>query len=259
MTDALFAVVLAAQVPVLQLLFTHGVQVDVLSRFDDTPLLMPVNDGGGDFAPLQIVAPGEEPDLILDQHRPQPYAPLAMAARQGHAELVRIGIVEISLQGGASPQFCLSDIPDSSEYREEWVQPLLSAVQRNDRKSVGLLLDYGADINVRPPQKHIQRTDRPFGHALLWAVDEAKESMVNLLRERGADSDITDMSGQPALTYAIFGQNEAIVRSLLDHGANPYEAKDDCGRKLTGFWPMSESTWRLLQEAEIKWTKEHLC
>ncbi|KAJ5531705.1 hypothetical protein N7527_005098 [Penicillium freii] len=90
MTDALFAAVLAAQVPVLQLLFTQGVQVDVIARFDDTPLLMPVNDGGSDFAPLQIVAPGEEPNLILDQHRPQPYAPLAMAARQGHAELVRM-------------------------------------------------------------------------------------------------------------------------------------------------------------------------
>ncbi|KAJ5425083.1 hypothetical protein N7465_000153 [Penicillium sp. CMV-2018d] len=144
-----------------------------------------VNDGGSDFAPLQIVAPGEEPDLILNQHRPQPYAPLVIAARQGHEELVRMlipgtatlnrtkalayavlcgnrGIVEILLQGGASPQFRSSDIPDSSECREEWVQPLLSAVQGNDRKSVGLLLDYGADVNVRSPQKNIQTSDRPL-------------------------------------------------------------------------------------------------
>lgn len=282
MTDALFAAVIAAQVPVVQLLFTHGVQVDVLARFDDTPLLMPANDKDSNFVPLQIVAPGEEPDLILHQNRPQPHAPLIMAARQGQEELVRMlvpgtgslnrtkalayavscrnrEILEILLQGGASPQFCLSDIPDSSEYREEWVQPLFSAVQSNDREFVGLLLDYGADVDVRSPQQYIHRSDRPFEHALLWAVDEVKESMVNLLLERGADPDITDMLGQPALTYAIFSQNEAIVRSLLDHGANPYEAKDDCGRKLTGFWPMSESTWRLLQEAEIKWTKDHPC
>lgn len=282
MIDALFAAVFAAHIPVLQILFSHGVQVDILARFQDTPLFMAANDADSDFVPLQIVAPGEEPDSILDQHRPQPHAPLMMAARQGHEELVRMlvpgtaslnrtkalayavlcrnrGIVEILLQGGASPQFSLSDIPDSSEYREEWVQPLLSAVQSNDREFVELLLDYGADINVRSPQQHIQRIDRPFEHALLWAVDEFKESMVNLLLERGADPDITDTLGQPALTYAIFGQNEAIVRSLLEHGANPYEAKDDCGRKLMGFWPMSESTWRQLQEAEIKWTKEHPC
>ncbi|KOS44761.1 hypothetical protein ACN38_g4315 [Penicillium nordicum] len=279
MTDALFAAVFAAQLPVLQLLFTHGVQIDVLARFENTPYLMPTDDGDSDFVPLQIVAPSEEPDLILDQHRPQPHTPLMMATRQGNEELVRMlvpgtaslnrtkalayavlcgnrGIIEILLQGGASPQFCLSDIPISSEYREEWTQPLLSAVQSNDQNSVGLLLDYGADVNVR---QEIQRTGRPFEYALLWAVDEVNESMVNLLLERGADPDITDILGRPALTYSIFRQNEAIVHSLLDHGANPYEAKDDCGRKLTGFWPMSESTWTLLQEAEIKWTKEHPC
>lgn len=284
MTDALFAAVFAAQIPVLQLLFTHGVQVNILARFQYNPPYIATNDADSDFVPIQIVAPGEEPDLILDQHRPQPRAPLMIAARQGHEELVRMlvpgtaslnrtkalacavscrnrGIVEILLQGGASPQFSLSDIdiPDSSEYRKEWVQPLFSAVQSNDPEFVELLLDYGADINVRSPQQHIHRIDTPFEHALLWAVDESKESMVNLLLERGADPDITDMLGQPALTYAIFGQNEAIVRSLLDHGANPYEAKDDCGRKLMGFWPMSESIWRQLQAAEIKWTKEHPC
>ncbi|KAJ5593429.1 hypothetical protein N7537_010333 [Penicillium hordei] len=282
MTDALFAAVLAAQIPVLQLLFTHGVEVDILARFQDDPLFMAADDGDTDFVPLQIVAPGEEPDLILDHHRPQPRAPLMMAARQGHEELVRMlvpgtaslnrtkalayavrcrnrEIVEILLQGGASPQFSLSDIPDSSEYREEWVQPLLSAVHSNDPEFVELLLDYGADVNVQSPHQHIQRIDRPFEHALLWAVDEFKESMVKLLLERGADPDTTDMLGQPALTYAIFGQNQVIFRSLLDHGANPYEAKDDCGRKLMGFWPMSESTWRQLQEAEIKWTNEHPC
>ncbi|KAJ5531706.1 hypothetical protein N7527_005099 [Penicillium freii] len=118
---------------------------------------------------------------------------------------------------------------------------------------MGLLLDYGADVNVRSSQKNIQTPDRPFERALLWAVDEVKGSMVILLLEHGADPDITDMPGQPALTYAIFGQNEAIVCPLLDHGANPYEAKD--------YWvcPMSTSTWRLLQEAEIKWTNEQPC
>jgi ankyrin repeat protein len=83
--------------------------------------------------------------------------------------------------------------------------------------------------------------------------------MVNLLLEGGADPEITDVFGQPPLSYAVYSKCEAIIRSLLNHGANPYRAVDHSGRKLIMFWQIKQSTWAMLQEAEVKWTERHPC
>ncbi|KGO70270.1 hypothetical protein PITC_020890 [Penicillium italicum] len=75
-------------------------------------------------------------------------------------------------------------------------QPLLSAVRRNDLDLVELLLDHGADVNMRCSEQYIHAIDSPFNHVLLWAVDGSKEAMVNLLLESDADLEITDLTGQ---------------------------------------------------------------
>ncbi|KAJ5511282.1 hypothetical protein N7453_003385 [Penicillium expansum] len=277
MTDALIAAVLGEQVQVVQLLFTHGVQVNVLGHLGQSPLFIAASRGMSDFVSL-LLAYGADPNLIVERRNAR--APLTAAVMKDHEEIVRmlvrrtvshhrtralayalsspanIRLAKILLQSGAPPQLCPSDIADDDE---DWVQPLVYAARGNDLEVVELLLEYGADANVRWSKESPYEIHTPFNHALLWAVDESKEAMVNLLLKGGADPDVTDMAGQPVLAYAVYSQHEGILRSLLDHGANPFRAMDDCGRKLLGFWPMNQSFSAQLQEAEAKWTKQHQC
>ncbi|KAJ5189936.1 hypothetical protein N7491_008023 [Penicillium cf. griseofulvum] len=173
-------------------------------------------------------------------------------------------MAETLLRGGAPPQFSPSDeLPAAVAYdpygegnNEPWVQPLVFAVQRGNLELVKLLLEYGADINVK--------SERPYDVAkfyspLYLAVEESDEAMVNLLLDRGADPEITNEFGEPPLTYAVYREHGAIIRSLLAHGANPYGAVDRGGRKLLSFWQMKQSTFLQLQEAEIEWSKQHPC
>jgi ankyrin repeat protein len=87
------------------------------------------------------------------------------------------------------------------------VQPLLFVVQSGNLELVGLLLGYGADINVECSERPNDGT-RKVDRALFLAAEKSDEAVVNLLLERGADPEVTDMFGQPPLTYAF-------IRKLL--------------------------------------------
>jgi hypothetical protein len=146
------------------------------------------------------------------------------------------------------------EIPRTWNDHEEWVQPLLLAVQSGDLELVELLLDFDADVNVHCSEFPRGGLGKIYSQVLFWAVEEAHEAMVKLLLERGADPEMTDMVGRPPLSYAVECGHDAIVRSILDHGANPHRAVDVKGRKLVSYRPMKESIWMQLQEAEEKWT-----
>ncbi|KAJ5971469.1 uncharacterized protein N7479_001387 [Penicillium vulpinum] len=277
MTEALFAAVLGGRAPVVQLLFTHEVQVNVFGEFKKTPLFMAAANGMGDLVSL-LLAYGADPNLIFGQQ--EWHSPLTIAVSEGHEEVVRIlvegtmrfhrtraltlavaqgniRVAKILLQNGALPQFYSSEIPKTWGHHQEWVQPLLFAVQRGNLELTELLMQYGADVNVECTERPVGGADKLYDRALFWAVEKSDEAMVNLLLGHGADPDIDDLLDQPPLTYAIYCNNEGIVRSLLDHGANPYRAADVSGRKLLFFWQMKQSIFLQLQEAEIKWSKEH--
>jgi ankyrin repeat protein len=62
-----------------------------------------------------------------------------------------------------------------------------------------------------------------------------------------------DMMRCPPLTYAVEGGHEAVVRSLLNHGANPHRAVNQNGKKLLSLGRMKQSIRAQLQAAEGRW------
>jgi ankyrin repeat protein len=89
--------------------------------------------------------------------------------------------------------------------------PLMYAVLYGDADAVRLLLDNGADPNVR---------NEAGASALMWAADDLEKT--RLLLRRGADVNARSDDGRTALAIAAsrFG-SLAVVRILLDAGADP--------------------------------------
>jgi ankyrin repeat protein len=87
--------------------------------------------------------------------------------------------------------------------------PLMYAALYGDAGSLRLLLDKGADPNVR---------NDAGATALLWSVDDPDKT--RLLLERGADANVRSSDGRTAVLLAAsrFGESN-VVRLLLDHGA----------------------------------------
>jgi ankyrin repeat protein len=87
--------------------------------------------------------------------------------------------------------------------------PLMYAALYGDARSVGLLLDKGADPNTR---------NDAGATALLWSVDDPETT--RLLLEHGADASVRSPDGLTPLLLAAarFGSGD-VVKLLLDHGA----------------------------------------
>ena len=87
--------------------------------------------------------------------------------------------------------------------------PLMYAALYKDARSVGLLLDKGADPNNK---------NDSGATALLWAVDEPETT--RLLLEHGADPNVRSADGlTPLLLAAARLGSGDVVKLLLDHGA----------------------------------------
>src|SRR5689334_24021721 len=89
--------------------------------------------------------------------------------------------------------------------------PLMYAALYGDSDSVRLLLDSGADPNLR---------NEAGATALMWALADAGKT--RLLLEHRADANARSDDGRtPLLIAASQHGSGAVVKLLLDHGANP--------------------------------------
>ena len=88
---------------------------------------------------------------------------------------------------------------------------LIIAIKMNDQALVKLLIDKGADINVRKSGNDT---------ALLFAVDKNHQEIVKLLIEKGANLDSVNSNGRTALNQACLSDYIKVAKILVDSGAN---------------------------------------
>jgi ankyrin repeat protein len=85
--------------------------------------------------------------------------------------------------------------------------PLHLAVDRGDREAVEILLNSGADPNVK---------DLAGGTPLHWAVASGFPDLVELLLERGADPNARDNAGNTPLHIAAMGHTSEVAEMFIE-------------------------------------------
>ncbi|MCY9590960.1 hypothetical protein PC41400_01245 [Paenibacillus chitinolyticus] len=103
---------------------------------------------------------------------------------------------------------------------------LRQAVSDHDLKTLGYLLDHGADINYNKPDQVYPYQATP----LTVAVRIGNVAMVKYLIERGADITITEKDGDRAYTIAVGNKNAALADYLKS--LEPAELHDRENKKF---------------------------
>ncbi len=180
----------------------------------ETPLMTAARVGAAGVAGLLLDAGAD-----VDATGSRSQTALMWAVAQRHP-----GVVEVLLAHGAAVD-ARSDVwtevvkttpePWNPEYVAEIPQggytALLFAARVGDLASAKLLVAAGADVNDQPP----------YGtSATVVAAHSGHGDVAAHLLEQGADPNAAG-AGYTALHAAILHQDAALVRALLDHGADP--------------------------------------
>ncbi|KAF3313971.1 hypothetical protein TWF173_005563 [Orbilia oligospora] len=102
----------------------------------------------------------------------------------------------------------VASIPESRDCKQT---PLLHAIELGNGPIVRLLLENGADKNIKD---YMDRTP------LFLATENKHEEIVRMLLENGVDLDIKDVNSRTPLLEAIIAQHQPIVELLLKYKAN---------------------------------------
>ena len=123
--------------------------------------------------------------------------------------------------------------------------PLMYAALYSDAATIRLLLDSGANPNIR---------NDAGATALMWASDDAEKT--RFLLENGADANARSDDGRTPLLIAAdqYGSSQ-VVKLLLDHGAKPSVKASENGVPA-GISPLAEAA-RVGDEASMRLLIEH--
>ena len=141
---------------------------------------------------------------------------LVLAAAHGQE-----GIVRLLLSKGAN-------VNASSDLKNNAGTPLSEAAEKRPAEMVLLrhLLDAGADVGVEYRRKN---GTTPLNMVCTRSDEKSVETIVQMLLEHGADTEVRNYNGCTPLIMACRFFGLSSLRLLLDHGAN-MEAKDGEGK-----------------------------
>lgn len=198
----------------IELLLQHGADVHKRDMYGRTPLIAAA---GNSEAQPKIVNMLLARGAKVNVHDPSGTTPLLAALNMGTSsdeDVVRQrAIVEALVAAGA----------DIRVADQRGTTPLMAAVYHGRMWSVKLLLDRGAEVNVR---------DRSGKNAFLYLYNSLFRDFEKdawLLLEHGIDVGITSRIGESALPMIAEGGDASLMSAVLERGA-PINGRDDRGR-----------------------------
>jgi len=203
---------------IVKLLLEYGADADYrTSEYDDTPLMLAARKGYTEIIKLLLEYGADiNESKLLNSGK----SALIVAADYGFTD-----IVEILLENGADPNVldaekssCSVSIgvrvlisPDRTHERaiNGW-SALMYAAWAGDAEMVELLINAGADVNIRA--KHSKDET-----ALMVASEAGHPEIVELLIDAGADVDAVG-DGYTALVYAVEYGKLDVIKVLIEKG-----------------------------------------
>ncbi|MCB0492389.1 MAG: ankyrin repeat domain-containing protein [Cyclobacteriaceae bacterium] len=110
-------------------------------------------------------------------------------------------------------EYLISNGADVLGYNEGGSTPLIIAVSKSDEKMVELLLKSKAD----PNQKERKGLE---GTPLMYSSINPNTDIANLLIDRGAEVNTIDVNKDPAINWAAYYGNIALMKLLIEHSAD---------------------------------------
>lgn len=95
----------------------------------------------------------------------------------------------------------------------ESIPQISKYIKNNDAKSIELMINNGADINIREPEKGFT--------PLMVAGFYGNTKIIRLLVESGADINAVSVNGVTVLMLTCISSNATTVEYLLKNGADP--------------------------------------
>lgn len=208
-----------------QVLSKEKINLNVTNRSRETPLSIAIKLGYTDIVRL-FLAKGADPNLKDSKG----VTPLGLALLTNNLDAVKI-----LLNSGADPNervgqisFPLNiainrgqveavrDLLEAGARPNEITgqSPLFDAIYKNNFEIIKLLLDYGADPNLK---------DKKGNTPIDIAIENESNEIIKLLLDHGANKDMKNLEGVTPLGKAIINDDVEAARLLLQSGANPNE------------------------------------
>ena len=202
--------------PVIAHLLDAGADANVALPEGETPIMTAARTGSAEAVRL-LIAHGAEVN-VAEESRAQ--TALMWAVAQGHRAVVEALLehgADVAARSRVRPRLMHADNTNASQYDQGvmWNRggftPLLFAARHGDIDSAALLLASGADVDDRAPTG---------ATALVVAAHSGHSAFGTMLLDAGADPNAGG-AGYTALHAAILRGDQALVRQLLAHEADP--------------------------------------